>query len=342
MSAELINHSPDLKRLRDDGYNILIRAGHLLIRDVPYVNSKGVVARGTLVSVLSTAGDVTARPETHVAHFAGDHPCNKDGSIISGIQHSSGRKVLAEGVEIDHSFSAKPTSGYVDYYEKMTTYVSIISDPAASLDPTATAKTFPPIPIEDEDFPFVYVDTASSRAGIAALSQKLAIPKLGIIGLGGSGGYILDQVAKTPVKEIHIFDGDVLLSHSAFRAPAAASVDVLREQPMKVDYFVSLYAPMRRNIIPHPVFLDETNVELLAELDFAFVCAGDGNGKRAIVEALEEYGISFIDVGMSIESDGESLGGLVRVTTSTPGHREHVRAHNRIPFSDGGGGDEYE
>ena len=57
-----------------------------------------------------------------------------------------------------------------------------------------------------------------------------------IIGLGGTGGYILDFVAKTPVKQIRLFDPDVFLSHNAFRAPGAPMLEELRDAPKKVDY----------------------------------------------------------------------------------------------------------
>src|SRR5690348_7350995 len=76
VSQQLISRSPDLKRLRDEGYNLEIRAGHLLVKDVPYVNFKKEVQRGTLVSKLVLAGDMTTRPDDHVAHFMGDHPCH--------------------------------------------------------------------------------------------------------------------------------------------------------------------------------------------------------------------------------------------------------------------------
>jgi len=46
MSHQLINHSSDLKRLRDEGYDIEIKSGHLLVKDVPYVNSNKEVKRG--------------------------------------------------------------------------------------------------------------------------------------------------------------------------------------------------------------------------------------------------------------------------------------------------------
>jgi molybdopterin/thiamine biosynthesis adenylyltransferase len=342
MSAELISRNPDLARLRHEGLDVLIASGHLLIRDVPYVNAQGAVARGTLVSVLTLAGDDTTRPETHVAYFIGDHPCHVGGSIIAGIVHSSKKVKLADRIVIDHTFSAKLRGGYKDHYHKLMTYIAIITGPAVQRDPAATASTYPPIPTETADSPFEYHDTASSRSGITASSEKLAIGKLGIVGLGGTGGYVLDQVAKTPVEEIHLYDGDRLHTHNAFRAPGAASIEQLRSAPSKVDYFAELYSPMRRRIEGHPVYLDESNVELLANLDFVFLCVGDGEKKEVIAEALNEYDITFIDVGMSVDTGGGSLGGLLRITTSTPANREQLRYHDRIPYSEEGPETEYE
>ena len=88
MSHPLIVRSPDLRRLRDEGYDIDVREACLLVQ-VPYVNASAQVRTGILVSTLALAGDVTATPDTHVMHFAGDQPCNKDGTEISSIKHSS-------------------------------------------------------------------------------------------------------------------------------------------------------------------------------------------------------------------------------------------------------------
>ena len=70
MSQSLISRSRDLKRLRDEGYDLEIRSGYLLVKDVPYVNSRREVKRGILVSTLTLAGDVTTTPDNHVAYFA--------------------------------------------------------------------------------------------------------------------------------------------------------------------------------------------------------------------------------------------------------------------------------
>ena len=68
--------------------------------------------------------------------------------------------------------------------------------------------------------------------------------RVAIVGLGGTGSYVLDFVAKTPVQEIHLFDGDEFLTHNAFRAPGAASLEALRRKPKKVDYLAAIYSNM--------------------------------------------------------------------------------------------------
>jgi hypothetical protein len=343
MSQRPISRSADLKKLRDEGYDLEIRSGCLLVKDVPYVNSRKEVKRGILVIKLVLADDQTGPPDTHVAYFSGEHPSNEDGTEIEKIKHGSGEHSLAEGVLVNHSFSAKPkpNDSYPDYYAQVTTYVAILSGPAWRIDSTATAKTFPLIEADAEtEEPFNYIDTASSRAEIVAVTKKLAIGKIAITGLGGTGSYILDLVAKTPVREIHLYDGDTFSQHNAFRSPSAPSGTDLRAKLSKTTYFKSVYAKMHRGIVDHPIYLDASNVEELRGMDFVFVCVDRSSIKKLIVEKLQELNIPFTDVGMGIQLSDEALGGIVRVTTSTPMMREHFRS--RVSFEDAAGDDDYD
>lgn len=334
MSALPISLSPDLKRLRDEGYNLEIRAGYLLVKDIPYVDGGRELQRGILASKLDLAGDVATKPKTHVAYFIGKHPCQADGKEIEPIKNASADNTLAEGLVVNHTFSAKPKpkDSYDDYYEKVTTYVDILSGPAQAINPGVTARTFAPsVPDEKEDSVFKYIDTASSRAEIVVVTQTLAVPKIAIVGLGGTGSYVLDLVAKTPVKEIHLFDGDEFLQHNAFRAPGAPSIETLREKPRKSGYFKNIYSKMRHGIIDHEAYVTEENVEQLRDMSFVFLCMEGGVAKKLIVEKLERFGVPFVDAGLGVDHTDDALGGIVRVTTSTPEKRDHLR--KRVSFS---------
>jgi hypothetical protein len=341
MSQQLINRSPDLKRLRDEGYDLEIRSAHLLIKSVPHVNSRQEIKLGTLVSDLCLAGDTTTIPRDHVALFAGDYPCNKDGSAIKQIMNQTLNQQIDKDLVVNFSFSSKPPDGYKDYYDKMTTYIAIISNPARSIDPDVTARIFPVVESAQSESVFNYWDTASSRAGIGAATRKLEIGKLGIVGMGGTGSYLLDLIAKTPVKEIHLFDGDKFLNHNAFRSPGAPSVDELRSNPQKVNYFKEQYSKMHRHIIAHDFYVDASNVDQLREMSFVFLSLDRGGNKRLIIERLEEWGIPFIDVGLGVDLVDEAIGGILRVTTSTANKREHVWTKQRVPFSNEDAGNDY-
>lgn len=338
MSHPLISRSPDLQKLQNEGYELEIRSGFLLVKSVPYVNSRKEVRRGTLVAKLVLAGDKTTRPDDHVAYFAGEHPCSADGTEIAQIKHASGERTLAEGVVIQHSFSAKPQpyGFYPEYHAKMATYAAILSGPAQQIDPNAKPQTFKVVEPEQEkrETPFNYIDTASSRAEIDMVTAKLKkLNRIAIVGMGGTGSYILDFVAKTPVWEIHLYDGDGHLQHNAFRAPGAPSLTELQEAIKKATWFKNIYSKMHSGVIDHPVYIDETNIEELRGMDFVFLCVDDGESKKLIVEKLEEFGVPFVDVGMGVRlTDGDILAGAVRVTTSTPTKRDHFRG--RVSFED--------
>jgi molybdopterin/thiamine biosynthesis adenylyltransferase len=342
MSQQLISLNLDLKHLRDDGYGVEIRSGYLIINDVPYVSSTKEIKLGVLVSELTMSGDLTAKPNTHVALFSGEQPCDCNGVVIQKIMHQTKDTRIDEGLTANRSFSSKPKSGgYRDFYEKMTTYIAILTSQAQAINPEVKAQTFPVIKNDDEESVFAYLDTASSRADIATVTKKLELDRVAILGLGGTGSYVLDFVAKTPVKNIALFDGDTLYSHNAFRSPGAVPIESLREKPKKASYFKRLYSKMHCGIDAYDYYIDAGNVEQLRFMKFVFICMDNGETKKMIVERLEEYGVSFVDVGMGVNMVKESLHGILRVTTSTPQMRDHVYDKNRIPFTDGGENNDY-
>jgi len=343
MSQKPISRSADLTRLRNEGYDLEIRSGHLLVKDVPYVAAGRIVKRGILVMPLKLAGDVTVKPENHVAHFIGEFPCRADGTPITTIgEKCNGRTKLGEGVEINHTFSAKPmpSGSYENYYDKVTQYVTLLSGYAQKIEQGATAKTFRPVAAgAEEETVFKYIDTASTRAEIGAVTAKLAtVKKVAIVGVGGTGSYVLDLVAKTPVREIHLFDGDDFLQHNAFRSPGAPSLEELVAKPKKAAYLKGIYDKMRNGIFVHESYVGPESVEELRDMSFVFMCL-EGPAKKLIMEKLEEFGLPFIDVGMGAYLSEGFLGGILRVTTSTPAQRDHVR--KRVSFEGDADRNEY-
>jgi hypothetical protein len=327
-----VDLSPDLSQLVAEDYDIEIRGENLLVHHVPYVNSEGKVARCILVSELSTNGERTIEPARHEVWVVGgipyDHQGNKIGIIADEDKHDYGNGLIATC-----RLSGKPQNRMpVNYYEKISNYVDILGRYARAIDPSVTHKDYPVRETSAEESVFRYHDAASSRSGISAITGKLKLDKVAIVGLGGTGSYILDLIAKTPIAELHLFDDDILYAHNAFRAPGAASLEELKESPYKVEYFAATYDKLRRNIVPHSVQIVDHNIEDLRPMDFIFLAIDAGPAKQTIVEHLKEWGTTFVDCGMGVQRQENSLRGIVRVTTGAKDHYDHLS--RRISYAD--------
>ena len=286
---------------------------------VPYVSESGEVRYGILISELQLAGDRTAPPNSHTVSFVGGLPYTDAGQslesrLVAGREHQ-----IDENLTASFIFSrVVPERRYRDYHHKMTTYERFLSRYAKRIDPNVSAQTFEVSEGMDEDSPFAYTDTASSRAGILSVTSKLKMDKVAIVGLGGTGSYILDQLAKTPVREIHLYDGDTFGQHNAFRAPGAPSIEALTTRLQKSEYFKSVYSQMHSGIHAHG-HIEEANFEQLRTANFVFIAVDSVEARAFVVPKLREYGVPFIDVGMGIQMDQDSarLFGVLKVVLST-------------------------
>jgi molybdopterin/thiamine biosynthesis adenylyltransferase len=194
-------------------------------------------------------------------------------------------------------------------------YVTIISGPAMEMyKEEANPYTFrPPKSIEEESV-FLLPDTLSSRAGINDLSSKFKDEVVAIIGLGGTGSYILDFLAKTPVKEIRLFDNDKYHVHNTFRSPGRL---IVKEELDKSKMYVykSRYETFRKNIIGYEKLVDVSCRQDIEDVTFAFVCVDKGEARANIISLLASMGIPFIDTGIGINrTDTSKLRGQVRTT----------------------------
>jgi len=329
-----LSRSPDLKRLRDEGYEVAItERGHLVVSHVPYIGADGEISFGQLVSTLNIVGDVAQYAGDHSAFFVGGVPSDRDGAPLTRlINQPDLNQVLEEELIAAVGMSSKPTDNYQNYHHKMTTYIAMIGAHAQSMDPSVTAITHPAVADDDPSGPFEYLDTASSRAGISVISDKLRLGKVAILGLGGTGSYVLDLVAKTPIGTIHLYDGDDLYTHNAFRSPGAPSLAELRAKPKKVEYLANIYSRMKRGIVPHAEFVTEANIDELRGSDFVFLTMEGSQTKRMIVEKLSEFGIPFVDVGIGLNVVGSVLQGAVQTIARTPADTERKPERHGLVF----------
>ena len=342
MLHELIARNKDLERLKESGYTLRFLDGFLLVEDIPYVNRESHVTEAAFALQLDLSGNNTVQPSDHVAYWTGEFPYKKGGQKLQALGESEHVQKLSDGTTLRYMFSAKPTGGkYRDYEHKVKTYIEIVEREARQVSPEATAQKWKVDKEIRPDDVFEYMETASARQNTVDIATKVKEERIAIVGLGGTGSYVLDFVAKTWVREIHLYDDDRFLQHNAFRAPGAAGIKDIEGGPSKVDFHASRYQKFRKGVVGHAARIDETNIGELKGYDTIFLCIDGHLIKKAILATCEESGSVCIDTGMGIYREGDKLGGIIRTTTSEPDQRDHIRAKNRIDMAGGGVG-EYE
>lgn len=337
MFQRLVSHNPDLSALIDKGYALAFDStSHLVIRDIPYLDGAGDLQWGAFVAKLVFVDQEHVQQDDHQVYFAGSHPHGLDGAPLPNLAGGASTIALSDrfaDVAVQRSFSNKPkrTGAFSDFFEKIESYTAIVSGPAMEKH-AASPYTFRVDPADASDPIFKFQDTLTSRAEIGELAAKLENDVVAVIGLGGTGSYVLDYLVKTRVKEIRGFDGDAFHVHNAYRAPGRT--DPHEFGKAKADVFRSRYENFRRGLTIEKKFIDETSTEELAGVTFAFVCVDKGTSRARIFDALLALSIPFIDVGMGLRKRPEGLTGSLRATQVRPETAELVLARGVVPLAD--------
>jgi len=323
---KLVNHNDDIRRLVEKGYAVAFDSNYLVIRDIPYLDDQNKLQMGAIVSKLIFINEVRVVQDDHQIFFAGHFPHNIDRTPIRNLAGGPTQLPLSEAaadVVVQRSFSNKPrdTGKFKDLFEKIESYVAIISGPAIELY-DVSPYTFR-IVDEVSDSVFNFHDTLTSRAEITDLAAKFSNDVVAVIGLGGTGAYVLDFLIKTPVREVRAFDFDKFHVHNAFRSPGR--VDSSEFDKPKAEVYSSRYDNFRKGLSLLPKFIDASSAEDFDGVTFAFVCVDKGSSRAGIFDLLLSKGIPFIDVGMGLNRKHGSLNGMIRATYYSNENGRRVR-----------------
>jgi hypothetical protein len=313
---QLVNRNDDLRRLVERGYAIAFDSGYLVVRDIPYLDSEGRLQIGAIVTKLEFIDQERVTQTDHQVFFAGSVPYGLDGKPIPNLAGGTTQLALSEAskdVVVQRSFSNKPTSTgkFEDFFDKIESYVTIISGPAIERH-QANPYTFRIMAEVVDDSVFNYHDTLTSRAEITDLSAKFKDDVVAVIGVGGTGAYILDFLVKTPVREIRAFDFDPFHVHNAFRSPGKLEPSELGKS--KAEVYLSRYEHFRNGLSVKRKVIDASSTEDLNGVTFAFVSVDKGSSRAGVFDALISERIPFIDVGMGLRRKDNALNGMLRTT----------------------------
>lgn len=332
MLIELANHNPDIRRLMEKGYALRVDGAHLVVLDIPYLDSAKALQVGAFVAKLEFIDKIRVKQDNHQVYFAGSAPHGLDGNPIPNLGGGSTTIALTrDDVVVQRSFSNKPPAGFPDFFEKIEHYVRVVSGPAMALH-AATPLTFRVDKDVHKDSVFKLHDTLTSRAEISDLATVFKNEVVAVIGLGGTGSYLLDYLIKTPVREIRAFDGDAYHVHNAFRSPGK-----LDEQELglsKAEVYDSRYQNFREGLVVRKAYIDSSMAHEFDGVTFAFVCVDKGTARAETFDLLIRLKIPFIDAGMVLNRKQGKLAGTLRVTYCEPENASQIRSRQLVPLTD--------
>jgi hypothetical protein len=327
--------SPDVQRLVDEGYTVSIDGDYIIVDKVPYVSAPGTVSYGAIISAYKTHNGIAQVGNDHVVWFTGSVPCTPTGQSLANTLVADTNRATVAGRQVlcRLSYKAERPGMLDDYYNKLTHYIRKLQGYANVIDASASAIGNGSISIRQKRSVFYYPNMAIAREGLDAYEEKLKLPRVAIIGLGGTGSYVLDALAKTPVQEIHLYDDDVIEPATAYRMPGALTFDQAHEGMRKVDYLRDLYGRMRAGIESHTMRIDQGNVHELDNCDFVFIAIDHGPSRGLIARHLADKGIPFIDVGMGVDRIAEDVKLIGRARITSVG-KETKALVDRLPVAD--------
>jgi molybdopterin/thiamine biosynthesis adenylyltransferase len=313
---ELASRNAFIRDYEETGYLIDFIGGYLVFFGLPYLDQEGKLQHGDWVSPVDLNGEVIDPPTNHQAWWRGSRPHDQQGRQLR-LGGGADKVTVTEGFITDFSFSYKLLDGngaariYRSFDEKVQTYLDTIMAPAIAAFPGATPYRAIAVNAAAQGSPLRIPDTMSARYHINDLSNLLRGKKVAIIGLGGTGSYILDFIARTHLAQIVLFDDDKVHVHTIFRLPGFIPNAIGKP---KVEVLSQHYDQWHSGIEGVPERITAENVERLKNFDYVFVSVDDGPARKLIIEWLSANGVPYVDCGMGLNRSAVGLSGFVRVT----------------------------
>jgi proteasome lid subunit RPN8/RPN11 len=161
----------------------------------------------------------------------------------------------------------------------------------------------------------------SVRALGGPIQAALGSLKVGLVGGGGTGSAVAEQLVRLGVRHLTIIDGDTLSASNVTRVYGSTPTDVGRpKSAMLCDHLRAIAPDLDCAAIESMTTLEPTARELVG-CDLIFGCSDDNAGRLVLSRIATYLMTPVIDLGVLLSSDaGGLLSGIDgRVTILSPG-----------------------
>ena len=131
--------------------------------------------------------------------------------------------------------------------------------------------------------------------------QRLATLEVAIVGLGGTGSLVVQQLAHLGIRRFVVVDDDTVEATNLNRVVGATASDAGRTR--KVDLAERQIRSIQPNAVVTSIAGDVTSASVarrVIEADFIFSCTDTQASRHVLNQAAHQYRVPLIDLGVSI------------------------------------------
>ena len=145
--------------------------------------------------------------------------------------------------------------------------------------------------------------------------------RVAVVGCGGTGSAVIEQLVRLGVRHLHLLDPDILTESNLTRVYGSFPEDIGKPKVKVMATHVGRIAPDAKVLTTQSKITLEATARLLTDADVVFGCTDDNAG-RLILSRVASYMLTpVIDCGVVLSSDdgGHITGIDGRVTVLVPG-----------------------
>ncbi|SFQ30432.1 Molybdopterin or thiamine biosynthesis adenylyltransferase [Bradyrhizobium sp. Ghvi] len=169
----------------------------------------------------------------------------------------------------------------------------------------------------DQQIPEIF--DRSVRAFGPEIQQTLGALRIGIVGCGGTGSAVAEQLVRLGIRHLTVIDADTLTESNVTRVYGSTPAAVGKPKTAVLQSHLTAIAPdLECKAVGAMVTLEKTARELIP-CDIVFGCTDDNAGRLVLSRLSTFLAMPVIDLGVLLGGDGALASINGRVTTLAPG-----------------------
>ena len=159
------------------------------------------------------------------------------------------------------------------------------------------------------------------RAFGGEIQKVLGDLQVAVVGCGGTGSAVIEQLVRLGVRHLHLFDPDTLTASNLTRVYGSFPEDIGKPKVDVSASHVGRIAPDAEVIAAQDTITMEATAKLLLDADVVFGCTDDNAGRLVLSRIASYFLTPVIDCGVLLNSGGGGqIDGIYgRVTMLVPG-----------------------